>query len=41
MLGLNQASYAALSPELKQVINDNAGLREAQLIGQDALAGGG
>lgn len=34
VLGLNQASYDALSPELKQVIDDNAGLQEAQRIGQ-------
>lgn len=34
VLGLNQASYDALSPEQQQVIDDNAGLEEAQRIGQ-------
>lgn len=34
VLAMNQASYDALSPALQQVIDDNAGLAEAQRIGQ-------
>ncbi|QEM84071.1 TRAP transporter substrate-binding protein [Halomonas binhaiensis] len=34
ILGMNQASYDRLSPELQKVIDDNAGIQEAQRIGK-------